>query len=34
VVEVTVGSLRRKLEIGGLARIIHTVRHAGYVLRE
>lgn len=34
VVEVTVGSLRRKLESGGLPRLIHTVRHAGYVLRE
>lgn len=34
VVEVTVGSLRRKLEAGGRPRLIHTVRHAGYVLRE
>ena len=34
VVEVTVGGLRKKLETGGLPRLIHTVRHAGYVLRE
>jgi DNA-binding response OmpR family regulator len=26
--------LRGKLESGGEPRLIHTVRHAGYVLRE
>ncbi len=34
VVEVTVGTLRRKLEASGRPRLIHTVRQAGYVLRE
>jgi two-component system, OmpR family, response regulator MprA len=34
VIEVYVGHLRQKLEAGGEARLIHTVRHAGYVLRE
>jgi two-component system response regulator MprA len=33
-VPVYVGQLRSKLEAGGEARLIHTVRHAGYVLRE
>ena len=34
VIEVYVGHLRQKLEAGGESRLIHTVRHAGYVLRE
>jgi two-component system response regulator MprA len=34
VVDVYVGYLRRKLEDGGRTRLIHTVRGAGYVLRE
>ncbi len=34
VVPVYVGQLRQKLEASGEARLIHTVRHAGYVLRE
>ena len=34
VVPVYVGQLRQKLEAGGEPRLIHTVRHAGYVLRE
>ncbi|BAS29219.1 response regulator transcription factor [Limnochorda pilosa] len=34
VLEVYVGYLRRKLEEGGEPRLIHTVRGAGYVLRE
>ncbi len=33
VVPVYVGQLRQKLEAGGEPRLIHTVRHAGYVLR-
>lgn len=33
-VEVFVGCLRRKTETGGAPRLIHTVRGAGYVLRE
>ena len=32
--EVYIGYLRRKLEDGGLPRLIHTVRGVGYVLRE
>jgi len=32
--EVYVGYLRRKLEAGGEARLLHTVRGIGYVLRE
>ena len=32
--EVYVGYLRRKLEEGGEARVIHTVRGVGYVLRD
>lgn len=32
--EVYVGYLRRKLESGGEARLIHTVRGVGYVLKE
>ncbi|MFL6014210.1 MAG: winged helix-turn-helix domain-containing protein, partial [Gaiellaceae bacterium] len=31
--EVYVGYLRRKLEEGGLPRLIHTVRGVGYVMR-
>ena len=34
VLEVYVGYLRQKLEAGGEARLIHTIRGAGYVLRE
>jgi two-component system response regulator MprA len=34
VLEVYVGYLRKKLEAGGGARLIHTVRGVGYVLRE
>ena len=34
VVDVYVGYLRRALEAGGEARILHTVRGIGYVLRE
>jgi two-component system response regulator MprA len=34
VVDVYVGYLRRKLEDGGRPRLLHTVRGAGYVLRE
>ena len=34
VLEVYVGYLRRKLEAEGEARVIHTVRGVGYVLRE
>ena len=34
VIEVYVGHLRQKLEAAGESRLIHTVRHAGYVLRE
>jgi len=33
-VPVYVGQLRQKLEAEGEPRLIHTVRHAGYVLRE
>ncbi|MBA3301899.1 MAG: response regulator transcription factor [Thermoleophilaceae bacterium] len=33
-VDVFVSNLRRKLEEGGASRLIHTVRGAGYVLRE
>ena len=33
-VPVYVGQLRSKLEADGEPRLIHTVRHAGYVLRE
>jgi two-component system response regulator MprA len=33
-VPVYVGQLRNKLEANGEPRLIHTVRHAGYVLRE
>ncbi|HZA03599.1 MAG TPA: winged helix-turn-helix domain-containing protein, partial [Propionibacteriaceae bacterium] len=32
VVEVHVSSLRRKLEVGGRARLVHTVRGRGYRL--
>jgi two-component system response regulator MprA len=31
---VRIGHLRRKLEVGGKRRLIHTVRGVGYVLRE
>ena len=34
VIEVTVGHLRQKLETNDQPRLIHTVRSAGYVLRE
>lgn len=34
VVEVYVKQLRQKLEAGGEARLLHTIRGAGYVLRE
>ena len=34
VLEVYVRYLRGKLEAGGESRLIHTVRGAGYVLRE
>jgi two-component system response regulator MprA len=34
VLEVYVGYLRNKLEAGGEPRILHTIRGAGYVLRE
>ena len=34
VIEVYVGHLRQKLEADSEPRLIHTVRHAGYVLRE
>jgi DNA-binding response OmpR family regulator len=33
-VDVFVSNLRRKLESGGEERLLHTVRGAGYVLRE
>ena len=32
--EVYIGYLRRKTEAGGEARLLHTVRSVGYVLRE
>jgi two-component system response regulator MprA len=34
VLEVYIGYLRKKLEVGGRPRLIHTVRGIGYVLRE
>ena len=34
VVDVTVGYLRGRLEAGGEARLLQTVRGVGYVLRE
>ncbi len=34
VLEVYVGYLRKKMEVGGEARLIHTVRGIGYVMRE
>ena len=34
IVEVYIGYLRRKTEAAGEARLIHTVRGVGYVLRE
>lgn len=34
VLEIYIGYLRKKLEAGGGARLIHTVRGVGYVLRE
>jgi two-component system, OmpR family, response regulator MprA len=34
VLEIYVGYLRKKLEMGGLSRLIQTVRGVGYVLRE
>jgi len=33
VVDVFVGYLRRKLEAGGTARVLHTVRGVGFVLK-
>jgi two-component system response regulator MprA len=33
IIEVYVGYLRNKLEAAGEARLIHTLRGAGYVLR-
>jgi DNA-binding response OmpR family regulator len=33
-VDVFISNLRRKLELGGEARVLHTIRGAGYVLRE
>jgi DNA-binding response OmpR family regulator len=34
VLEVYIRALRQKLEIGGVARLIQTVRGVGYILRE
>jgi two-component system response regulator MprA len=34
VIEVTLGHLRQRLEADGAQRLIHTIRSAGYVLRE
>jgi DNA-binding response OmpR family regulator len=34
IIEVYISYLRQKLEAGGESRLIHTVRGAGYVLRE
>jgi DNA-binding response OmpR family regulator len=34
VIEVYIGYLRRKIDLPGLPRLIHTVRGVGYVLRE
>ncbi len=34
VVDVFVGYLRRKFEIDGTPRLVHTVRGVGFVLRE
>jgi DNA-binding winged helix-turn-helix (wHTH) protein len=33
-VEVYVKQLRQKLEAGGESRLLHTIRGAGYILRE
>ncbi|MDH4119890.1 MAG: winged helix-turn-helix domain-containing protein, partial [Acidimicrobiia bacterium] len=33
IVDVYVGYLRRKLEVGGEPRVLHAVRGVGYVLR-
>jgi two-component system response regulator MprA len=33
-IDVYIGYLRRKTEVGGFARLIHTVRGVGYVARE
>ena len=33
VIDVHVGKLRRKLDLGGLPSMIHTARGSGYVLR-
>jgi DNA-binding response OmpR family regulator len=33
-VDVFISNLRRKLEAGGEDRLLHTVRGAGYVLRD
>ena len=32
--EVFIGYLRRKTEVGGAPRLLHTVRGVGYVLKE
>ena len=32
--DVYIGYLRRKTEVGGRSRLIHTVRGVGYALRE
>jgi two-component system response regulator MprA len=34
VIDVYIGYLRAKLEAGGQARLIHTVRGVGYVFKE
>jgi DNA-binding response OmpR family regulator len=34
VIEVYIRALRQKLEVSGAPRLIHTVRGAGYILRE
>jgi two-component system response regulator MprA len=34
VLDVYIGYLRAKLEAAGEPRLIHTVRHVGYVMRE
>jgi DNA-binding response OmpR family regulator len=33
-IEVFINRLRRKIEVGGSARLLHTVRGAGYVMRD
>ncbi len=34
VLEIYIGYLRKKMEINGESRVIHTIRGVGYVLRE